>query len=383
MILHARGVNTRNKGAELMLRAMVEALEDHRLAIEPQAAWFEERADLGLYLKVAYRQIPEPWITRVHSLLPLRVRQALVKRYGLVFERDVDGIVDGSGFSYSDQFDLGRCVLAAEKNERAKRAGKPVVLLPQALGPFTSEPLRKAFVRLVTNSDLVFARDPISLEHAVSTGAPSDRIRLAPDFTCLVEGVVPDGFNRSDRLALIVPSTKLIAETTPEIRAVYLPFLAAGARELVQRGCDVRILIHEENDDAAVPELQGLLASPLPVVHQGSALELKGIISTAQIVLGSRFHALVSGLSQGVPCIGVGWSHKYEMLFQDYGCADRVVDPRIGADGLSAHLDALLDESTRAPIVDALVQHAEQEREASEAMWDSVRLLLDSAKPQT
>ena len=42
------------------------------------------------------------------------------------------------------------------------------------------------------------------------------------------------------------------------------------------------------------------------------------------LLLASRFHALVFGFSQGVPAAALGWSHKYEELFSLFGWKDEV-----------------------------------------------------------
>jgi colanic acid/amylovoran biosynthesis protein len=381
MIIDVRGVNTRNKGAELMLRAIASELgEQHDLAVEPRAGSFEDRLELGLRLKVGHPRVREEWFSRAHAILPARARQTLRSRYGLIFERDVDAVVDASGFAYSDQFDLRRSLLAAEKNERAKKKGKPVILMPQALGPFVSEDRRKAFCRIVANSDLVYAREPKSLEYAQNTGCAADKLRLAPDFTCLLDGEVPSAFDVSDDLALVVPSKKILTAGDEAVRGSYLTFLVRTTEQLLARGFDVRILVHERNDVATVNALRDAVRARPAVVQYASALHLKGILGTARIVVGSRFHALVSSLSQGVPSLGVGWSHKYEMLFADYGCEAHVVDPRISDSEIADHLDALSSDGVRAELVDTMRKRGEDERAKARVMWREVHSTLGTGR---
>jgi polysaccharide pyruvyl transferase WcaK-like protein len=57
-----------------------------------------------------------------------------------------------------------------------------------------------------------------------------------------------------------------------------------------------------------------------------TAADARSIIGRCEYLVGSRFHALVFALSQGVPCTALGWSHKYEELMSQFGVARDCVD---------------------------------------------------------
>jgi len=56
-----------------------------------------------------------------------------------------------------------------------------------------------------------------------------------------------------------------------------------------------------------------------------TAEEIKSVIGCSDLVIGSRFHSLVAGLSQGVPVVAIGWSHKYEKLLRSFELGEYVV----------------------------------------------------------
>jgi colanic acid/amylovoran biosynthesis protein len=68
---------------------------------------------------------------------------------------------------------------------------------------------------------------------------------------------------------------------------------------------------------------------------------IKSLIANCDLVVGSRFHALVAALSQGIPAMALGWSHKYLELLRPFGLEKYVV----GIEALDTeNLQALLAE---------------------------------------
>ena len=57
-----------------------------------------------------------------------------------------------------------------------------------------------------------------------------------------------------------------------------------------------------------------------------NATDIKRIIAEMDVVLVSRFHAMVGALSLAVPPAVLGWSHKYAEVMARFGLEDVVLD---------------------------------------------------------
>ncbi|MFM7263171.1 MAG: polysaccharide pyruvyl transferase family protein, partial [Acidimicrobiales bacterium] len=54
--------------------------------------------------------------------------------------------------------------------------------------------------------------------------------------------------------------------------------------------------------------------------------ELRRLVSGSELLVTSRFHAMISGLATSTPTVVVGWSHKYREVLDDFGLAHLGVD---------------------------------------------------------
>ena len=57
--------------------------------------------------------------------------------------------------------------------------------------------------------------------------------------------------------------------------------------------------------------------------------EIKGVIGRCEFFVGSRMHACIAALSQGIPTVGIAYSRKFRGVFETVGMADWVVDGRV------------------------------------------------------
>jgi colanic acid/amylovoran biosynthesis protein len=144
--------------------------------------------------------------------------------------------------------------------------------------------------------------------------------------------------------------------------------LITRAQEL---GFKPYLLLHEgENDLKLAKSINKELSCPVNIVQTSDALEVKGIIGTAKLVVSSRFHGLVSALSQGVPVIATGWSHKYKMLLNDYKCGDYLLSPN--DDRAINIFNKILQEGTYLDLKNKIIKASKSEKYRSRETWAKV-----------
>lgn len=296
-----------------MLEAIVERVGDRaKISAPPAMLDYDVRARLGMYQTLHINRIPK-LSAALGGLVPPGTR----KRYGLVADRDITGILDASGFAYSDSFGPGRSRREAVYGDRWQRRGVPKVMLPQAFGPFTNSDVASWATCVLNQAQIVFARDTTSRQH-LSRLPLSVPVEIAPDFTI---GLDPLGIAMptTDDYAAVVLNTKLVTQgvvSEPE----YVSFMAQLGRAAQSQGLAVVVVVHETSDRR--------IASSVATQLDASTFDdprpraLKAVIGGASLLIASRFHAIVGGLSQGVPTIALGWSHKYEELLKDFGVPD-------------------------------------------------------------
>jgi len=369
------GLGFQNKGGQLMLCAISRYFAEHLPDVHPVVQWtaggIRERMQYGLCQKMDTR-----FIGRTGLLFDVLTPKAIRQHYGLFREDDIDAVLDCSGFVYSDQWPAELTVQRANDFAKWKKQGKKLVMLPQAFGPFEHDNIRHSFQTILQNADLVFARDEASYHHARGVGGTTQHVRMAPDFTNLLDGAVPAYFDTTVRRACIVPSKRMLDKTEPAVRNRYLDFLAWCFRYFEQAELNPFLLRHEIWDDEVSDLLEQHLDQSLEIVQEKDPVLLKGILGSSFLVISSRYHALVSALSQGVPCLGTGWSHKYAALFQDYGCPEHLVHPLATDEQLEKRLCTLIEEPSRSRIIKRLEEAAAVQKEAAQRMWIQVQEAL-------
>jgi polysaccharide pyruvyl transferase WcaK-like protein len=388
MIIELRGVNFNNKGAELMLHAVVQQVSswnsDNIVALRPTPnTSFRQRAEAGVY-QLAWINQPQKFSGVLPDMLAHLIPMPYRRMYGVITYSEVQAILDASGFAFTDQWGSSRSERLAKECQKWKRQGKKIILLPQAFGPFDSTPVKKAFSQVVEKVDLIFARDRQSYEYLMTLGSRTSHIQIAPDFTNLVKGLVPEYFTPNINKVCIVPNCRMIDKTSEDVQNKYLLFLKICAEYFLQMNKEPFLLIHQTGDgythsDYGIAlQLQQKLGKPINIIRELNPLFIKGILGSCFAVVGSRFHSLVSAMSQGVPCLGTGWSHKYKTLFEEYGCPECLISPLKSEEEIHEKLTLITDEPHRSSCINKLAKNSSEQKEMTLRMWTEVREIIGS-----
>ena len=383
MIIEVRKAGFRNKGAELMLLAIVARLRaaypNAVLTMTPSAPHgsepFAELTALGLYPKASLNRRGIEWGAAA-AVIPRRLR----RRYGLVLDREVDVVIDAAGFAYSDQWGAESSRELARAARRWRRRGTKVILMPQAFGPYSERTIRMAILRAVDNADLVMPRDSTSYRHLTEVTGEREYIRQYPDFTNLIDGVVADGFAAEELGVAIVPNVRMIDKTDATSSGRYVPFMTGCARRLIELGARPYMLVHEGVDDERLAAQISAASGGIPIVKEDDPLRIKGILGASRAVVASRYHALVSALSQGVPAVATGWSHKYTELFEDYGFPEGVLSIDAEAGHIDSMLERIVDTAASQEITAQLMHSSARLKSLSEEMWGAVQSVIDGCR---
>ena len=108
MIIEIKGAQFVNKGAELMLHAILQQMRtrwpEAELALFPnKKSSYKDRVALGAYQKLSFGKNSID-LNFIAYLLPKPLRRWLKNKWGIVTEADISVVFDASGFAYGDQW---------------------------------------------------------------------------------------------------------------------------------------------------------------------------------------------------------------------------------------------------------------------------------------
>ena len=373
------GVETNNKGAELMLYAILQEIERKWPGAEVYIPY--SRCLQGLdYVKTSlnFRYTPYSKFFYKTHLKGILKRLHLSKDWMLLKSvvKGCNWFVDGSGFVFSDKFNITDESIRVWKMvlENYYKQGSKIVFLPQAFGPFEKETSKKLLSVIMQYATVVMPRENVSLKYIEEAElAHCEKVKMFTDFTSLVDGVLPEQYDNLHNGVCIIPNRQMINKGVITLDK-YLNFLRSIILISKKSGRPVYLLNHEgKKDEELCNKLQKLIPDGIEYVSGLNALEVKGLISTAYIVISSRFHGVASALNSCVPCLATSWSHKYKELFSDYNMNDCVLpidDEKQSIDRVAQIMDMDNNIKVRENLHSIVPQIKAKNREMWNMIWN-------------
>lgn len=371
-----------NKGAELMLQAVIQRLSQETTLQPKFVAGTGCTAPDNLQIrKAGLYQIPK--FFRFHYRLDKLLPQFALDPYGLAKEESVNAIIDAGGFQFGDQWSYG---YSKETNKalsqyyrRYKNQGAKIIFLPQAFGPFTN-PLARERVKLVFDyADIIYAREKVSYQYLMEIFGENEKIKLAPDFTILVKPEAnPSLLEKVKDSVCVIPNARMIDKTAPSVSKQYLDFLFRITESIILNGKHLVLLNHEwKSDWALIERITDRLKEyqdRIIALNNLNALEVKSVIGASNLLITSRYHGLVSGLNQRIPSLCTSWNHKYDELIYEYNVQDSLLDTTNEIQFMSTLNNALAYPEKYRPSI----QTIDQLKTKSISMWNEVLEVISS-----
>jgi len=292
----------------------------------------------------------------LYRILPVKSLRSSLSRLtpwiSAMEEADVIGDVRG-GDSFSDIYGIRRFIHGFLMAWTVVLVKGTIVQFPQTFGPYKSLIARGLAGYLLRRSSIIMARDRKSQRLAQELVDHQKEVLLCPDVAFSLEAVKPDHIELHPSLNGLKVPLKLIGlnvngllfnggytrDNMFGLKLNYRSLLPSLVKVLLEEHPGELWLIPHtygppnsvESDPEACRKLRLALPEDLGkrvrmVTGEYDCHEIKWLIGQCDFFIGSRMHACIAALSQGVPCAGIAYSQKFEGVFDSVGMGDWVVD---------------------------------------------------------
>ena len=266
------------------------------------------------------------------------------------------------GDSFSDTYGLALFFYTALPQLLIVLLSKSLILLPQTVGPFRGRISRAVAGYVLKRAKLIYSRDYAGLnELKVFLGPDFDsgKLRFCYDVGFLIDPVRPNrmdltGLSEEERscpvVGLNISGLLYMGGYTKDnqfgLKINYRLLVEAIVDYWIKkRGAKVLLIPHvfgEDGDSESDQALCERLYQQFNRNYAGGvylargryeAQEIKYIIGLCDFFIGSRMHACIAALSQGIPSVPIAYSKKFVGVMETIGVSSHVADARTMNEG--------------------------------------------------
>lgn len=276
----------------------------------------------------------------IYTIDDLQVHYKSLKFYKKYIRavKESDYVFDFTGGdSFTDIYGVGRFIKESLLKQIVINFGGRFIMGPQTIGPFNKKIIRKWAVRILSNSEHVFARDKISHEYARVLGIESmlttDIAFVLPsadaDYTMDDSAKIRIGFN----ISALMMNNGYSNSTSFGLRLDYDSFYKSVINYLEAEEYEIHLIAHVtannsiENDYALCKKIHEEFPNTILGPYFQNPMQAKAYLGKMDCVIASRMHAAIGAFSMGVPIIAVSYSRKFQGLFNSLKY-DYVIDAR-------------------------------------------------------
>lgn len=316
------------------------------------------------------------------------VRALLRKNQILDTYLETDLVIDEAGISFSDSRGFVMNTYAFVCMAVPMLLGVPAVKYSQALGPFHNAYNRILAKLVLPGLKLILARGRLTKAHLSAAGICKN-VQLCADgaFSMPVDVSVrkrvqkksgPAGKSRMAALSV----SSVVEKKCRKAGIDYCRIMAGFIRYLTNQGWQVFLFPNAARMHSAKPRNNDLmtgdavaaaywkqensgwksgrkqLAGSFGSLRQTAGMqegliwerremdaeEIRARIAQCEVLVACRFHAMVFALSEQVPVLLTGWSHKYQEVMEQFGLAEYAADfSNLSLEGLCSSFDAFME----------------------------------------
>lgn len=329
IICYAHG-GSDNHGCEAIIRGTNEILEEQILLFSGNRR-ADEKYKLNEVAKIrsdSYKRYYHPVRWFFYKTVSVLSRKSTAF---MLVDGEVPGIylfVGGDNYCYQ-----GLVRPAVNANRRIRGKGKKTVLWGASIEPDMLDV--PEIMNDIRQYDLIFARESLTYRALVKHGLEG-KTYLFPDPAFAMQARKKDtGDNLFSRPVVGINISPMIMKYTEESDKIKKGYIDIIKYVLEHTACHIALIPHvvkkNSNDfDTIVRLAEEIADDRVYIIEDGSAEELKYIISRCEFFVGARTHSTIAAYSSCVPTLVIGYSVKARGIAKDiFGTDEKyVIDVR-------------------------------------------------------